>query len=144
MKSSEFFGAIPAATRVRLPQRLQGFHVNRRSWLVQLYYAQPVLHYEVWNLGERRGRLELGLHFESRDRAENERLLRGFQSHLFEIKAELGESIEAETWDKGWTKVYEVLPLKSFTQEYLDQVAARLAHMIVVMQPIFDHVYRNH
>ena len=144
MNSSEFFGAIPAATRVRLPKRLQGFQVNRRSWLVQLYYVHPLLHYEVWNLGERRGRLELGLHFESRDRAENERLLRGFQSHLFEIKVALGESVEAEAWDKGWTKVYEVIAYQPFTPEYLERVAARLAQMIVVMQPIFDHVYQNH
>ena len=143
MKSSEFFGALPAATRTRLPERLQGFHASRRSWLVQLYYDHPLLHYEVWNLGERSGRLEIGLHFESRDRAENERLLRGFQSHLFEIKAELGESVEAEAWDKGWTKAYEVIPLEPFTQNYLDRVAARLAQMIVVMQPIFEHVYKK-
>ena len=109
MNGNEFFGALPASTRAHLPRHLREFKVNRRSWLVQLYYAHPLLHYEVWNLGERRGELEIGLHFESRNRAENERLLAGFQSRLFEIKAELGDSIEAEQWDKGWTKVYEVM-----------------------------------
>ena len=143
MTGSDFFGAIPAATRERLPRRLQDFKVNRRSWLVQLYYAHPLLHYEAWNLGERRGGLELGLHFESRDRAENERLLLGFQAHLFEIRDELGESIEAEQWDKGWTKVYEVIEREPFTAEYLDRVAGRLARLIAVMQPIFEHVYRR-
>ena len=144
MNSSEFFGAIPAATRARLPRRLQGFQVNRRAWLVQLYYTHPLLHYEVWNLGDRRGRLEIGLHFESRTPAENERLLRGFQAHLFEIKAELGESIEAEAWDKGWTKVYEAIPREPFAPDYVDRIAARLAQVIVVMQPIFEHVYKGH
>src|SRR5574341_1219089 len=117
MRSSDFFGALPDATRARLPKRWQTFRFQKRSWLVQLYYAQPLLHYEVWNLGDRRGRLEIGLHFESRDRGENERLLRGFLAHLFEIKAELGDSIEAEAWDKGWTRVYELLPREPFTQE---------------------------
>jgi hypothetical protein len=140
MKSSDFFGALPEATRPLLPKRLQNFRVSRRSWLVQLYYAHPLLHYEVWNLGERRGKLEIGLHFESRNPDENERLLRRFQAHLFEIKTELGESVEAEAWDKGWTKVYEVIPLKSFTPEYLDQVAARLAQMIAVMQPLLERM----
>ena len=109
---------------------------------MQLYYTHPLLHYEVWNLGERRGRLEIGLHFESRDRAENERLLAGFQARLFEIKTELGDSIEAEQWDKGWTKVYEVIPLETFTADYLERVASRLAQWIVVAQPIFDHLAR--
>ena len=143
MNSSEFFAAIPAATRSRLPKRLQSFKVNRRSWLVQLYYANPLLHYEVWNLGERRNRLELGLHFESRDPDENSRLLRGFQSHLFEVKAELGESFEAEAWDKGWTKVYQLILREPFVEDYVDRVASRLAQMIVVMQPIFESMYHE-
>lgn len=143
MNGNEFFGALPASTRARLPRHLREFKVNRRSWLVQLYYAHPLLHYEVWNLGERRGELEIGLHFESRDRAENERLLAGFQSRLFEIKAELGDSIEAEQWDKGWTKVYEVIPRETFTADYLEHVASRLAQWIVVAQPIFEYVNRR-
>ncbi|HLF27649.1 MAG TPA: hypothetical protein VJG32_15040 [Anaerolineae bacterium] len=141
MNSSEFFGALPDSVRAQLPRPLQNFKVSRRSWLVQLYYTQPLLHYEAWNLGARRGGIELGLHFESRDPAENARLLIGFQSHLFEIKAELGTAIEAEQWDRGWTKVYEVIPRESFTADYLKQVAARLAQIIGVMQPIFEHVY---
>jgi hypothetical protein len=141
VNGSEFFGGLPAAVRVHLPKPLRDFKVNRRSWLVQLYYAHPLLHYEAWNLGERRGVLEIGLHFESRDRALNERLLLGFQSHLFEIKSELGESIEAEQWDKGWAKVYEVIPRENFSQEYADRVAARMAQLIVILQPIFGHIY---
>lgn len=143
MNSSEFFRALPAAVRTQLPRSLQNFKFNRRSWLVQLYYVDALLHYEAWNLGERRGALELGLHFESRDRDLNQRLLVGFQSHLFEIKAELGESIEAEQWDKGWTKIYEVIPREKFSEAYVDRVAARLARMIAVMQPIFADVYRS-
>jgi hypothetical protein len=132
--------AIPAAARVILPRQLQGFKTHIRPWLVQLSYADPLLHYEVVTLGERRGVLEIGLHFESRAAAVNARLLDGFLRHLFEIKAELGESFEAEMWDKGWTKVYETIPLEAFDAAYVDRVAGRLAQVIVVMQPILDHL----
>jgi hypothetical protein len=132
--------AIPPAARAKLPKEWQNFKTNVRPWLVQLAYGDPLLHYEVVTLGERRGVLEIGLHFESRNPAVNARLLDGFMRHLFEIKAELGDEIEAEMWDKGWTKVYETIPLEAFDEAYLDRVAERLAHVIVVLQPILEHL----
>ena len=132
--------ALPAATRTRLPKQRQNFKTVVRSWLVQLSYTDPLLHYEVVTLGERRGVLEIGLHFESRTAALNAQLLDGFMRHLFEIKAELGENFEAEMWDKGWTKVYETIPLEVFNEAYVDRVAARLAQVIVVLQPILEEI----
>lgn len=132
--------AIPVATRATLPKKWQNFKTNTRPWLVQLSYADPLLHYEVVTLGERRGILEIGLHFESREAAVNARLLAGFMQHLLEIKAELGDGFEAEQWDRGWTKVYETIPLTAFDEAYVERVAARLAQMIVVMQPILDEI----
>jgi len=140
MRASEFMRAIPAATRAKLPQKLQGFKTHTRPWLVQLSYADPLLHYEVVTLGERRGILEIGLHFESRDPVVNARLLAGVMRHLFEIKAELGGGFEAEMWDKGWTKVYETIPLETFDEAYVDRVTGRLAQIIVVLQPILEHL----
>ena len=63
--------------------------------------------------------------------------------HLFEIKAELGDQVEAEMWDKGWTKVYETLPLETFNEAYLNRVAERLAKMIVVLQPTLEKLMRE-
>ena len=143
MKSSEFMRALPAATRAKLPNKLQSFQTNIRSWLAQFYYDDPRLHYEVWNLGPRRGRLEIGLHFESRQPQVNTQLLHGFMRYLFEIKSELGDQVEAEAWDKGWTKVYETIELDSFNEEYLDHVAEQLAKMISVLQPIYEKVKRG-
>jgi hypothetical protein len=136
MKSSDFVRALPEVVRPRLPKRLRDFKTASRSWLAQFYYDDPRLHYEVWNLGERRKRLEIGLHFESRERELNARLLEGMLAHLFEIKAELGSSFEAEPWDKGWTKVYETIPLESFNAEYLERVATRAAQVIRVLESI--------
>ena len=127
---------LPDAIRPKLQKPLRGFQTASRAWLVQLYYDSPTIHYEVWNLGERRGRLELGLHCESRDHELNARLLDGMLAHLFEIKAKLGPSFEAEPWDKGWTKVYETIPLEPFNSDYLERVAARVAQMIDVLEPI--------
>lgn len=143
MKSADFMRALPNAVRAKLPKSLQPFKNNLRPWLVQFYYGNALLHYEVVTHGERRGLLEIGLHFESRNPDENARLLNGFLQHLFEIKAELGDQIEAEMWDKGWTKVYETLPLETMTDAYLERVAERLARMMTVLQPILEKLTRH-
>ena len=135
--------ALPEAIRPKLPKRLRDFNMAGRAWLAQFYYDDPRIHYEVWNLGERRGRLEIGLHFEAREADLNARLLDGMLAHLFEIKAELGPSFEAEPWDKGWTKVYETIPLDRFSTEYLERVATRVAQVIGVLEPIRRDVQRR-
>ena len=142
MRLDELLRAIPPATQVKLPAELQAFKVARRSWLVQLYYADPHIHYEVVTLGIKRRELEIGLHFESRNSAVNERLLAGFTRYLLEIKAELGAGFEAEMWDRGWTKVYETIPMETFDAAYVDRVAMRLAQVMIVMQPILKDVLR--
>jgi hypothetical protein len=140
MNSSQFMQALPGAARPHLPPELRKFRTQGRSWLMQLYYRDPYLHYEAWNLGRQRGLLELGLHFESRDRATNRRYLYGFQRSMFEVKSALGMDWEAEPWDKGWSKVYTVLELPGFSQDYLDRVARDLAQAITVLQPIFEEI----
>lgn len=132
--------ALPDATRAHLPAHLRHFRSAHRSWLCQLYYHDPLLHYEVWNLGERRGRLEIGLHFESRNRGQNAELLRGFSQRMVAIKAQLGPQWEAEQWDKGWTKVYETIPYEPFSHEVLEAVARRLAGAMSVLQPIWESI----
>jgi hypothetical protein len=142
LTSSQFMHALPAATRSHLPASLRGFKSQTRGWLCQLYYRDPLLHYEVWNLGERRGRVEIGLHFESRDRAKNSALLAGFSRRMVEVKAALGPQWEAEQWDKGWTKVYETVPYEPFSDEVLQTISTRLARAMVVLQPIWELVAR--
>ena len=100
-----------------------------------VHYAEPRLHYEVSRPQSRKG-LELGFHCEARDKDLNRYLLLGFRRHLFEIKAELGESVEAEMWDRGWTKIYEVWPEAELTPEYQAEVGGRLAQFIICLHPI--------
>lgn len=129
---------LPGVTRPHLPPSLRKFRVATRGWLCQLYYRDPRLHYEVWNLGERRGLLELGLHFEGRDRDANLALLAAFSRRMVEVKATLGPQWEAEPWDRGWTKVYETLPYEPFSEEMLAAVSKRLARAMSVLQPIWE------
>jgi len=137
MRASDFMKAIPEATRPHLPPVLRDFRCAARPWLVQIYYGDPHLHYEVWTLS-RRNLLELGLHFEHRSRAVNARLLSHFDAHAVAIKAELGQAVEIEPWDKGWAKVYETIRLEPFEPAYLEKVALRLSVMIAYLQPILD------
>ena len=140
MTSNQFMLALPAAVRQHLPQSLRKFRSSGRAWLCQLYYADPRLHYEVWNMGERRGVLELGLHFESRDREVNTALLAGFSRSMVEVKALLGSQWETEQWDKGWSKVYETMPYEPFSTELLGAVSGRLAKAMIVLTPILNEL----
>ncbi|MEZ4515531.1 MAG: hypothetical protein R3C44_01390 [Chloroflexota bacterium] len=79
----------------------------------------------------------MGFHWEARDHRLNRYLLYGFRRHLFEIKSELGETMEAEMWDRGWAKIYEVYPEEPLTEAYQAALAARLAAIITCLQPIF-------
>lgn len=142
LSTNAFLKSLPDALRPQLPPPLHGFQW-RIPWggLLQIHYGEATLHYEVGHVGERPGRSrtgwELGFHCESRDHALNRFLLDGFRRHLFEIKAELGDSIEAEMWDRGWTKIYEVYADEPLTEAYRDAVAARLAAIIACLHPVF-------
>jgi hypothetical protein len=137
LSQARFLKTLPDALVPCLPPALQGIKANQPwNWLVQFHYGEPPLHYEVVRAVHRPG-YEIGFHFESRDHNLNRFLLDGFCRHLFEIKDMLGESVEAEMWDRGWTKVYDVYPDEPLTTEYQAAVAQRLADMITCLQPIF-------
>jgi hypothetical protein len=40
-------------------------------------------------------------------------------------------------WDKGWTKVYEVVPVEAYTVAHQAQIGKRLAEVIACLHPIF-------
>ena len=137
MRSSEFMQRIPVAVGSKLPPSLRDFQWRARSHLVQLYYGDPDLHFEVWSL-RRLGRLEIGLHFESRDRAFNERMFLFFDRYIIEIKAQLGKSVEVERWDRGWARIFESIPLPPFDETSLENVSTSLAKMISLLQPLCE------
>lgn len=137
LSQTKFLKTRPDVFIPLLPEPLQSIQVRQPyRWLVQFHYGQPRLHYEVSRAKHRDG-WELGFHCEARDRDLNRYLLYGFRRHLFEIKDTLGEQIEAEMWDKGWTKIYEIFPDGDLTTDYQARVAARLATIIICLHPIY-------
>ena len=137
MKYQEFLKTLPEIIVPALPESLHGIKVRQPyRWLIQFHYGEPRLHYEVSRSQGRKG-LELGFHCESRDKALNRLLLFGFRQHLFEIKDVLGESMEAEMWDRGWTKIYDVYPLADFTAEHQREVGQRMVKIIACIHPIY-------
>jgi hypothetical protein len=139
LSTTEFLRRLPGVVRPLLPEPLRGFQLRTRGWLIQFWYGNdPRIHYEVWVHGGR-SLLELGLHCEA-DAARNEWLRRRLLLRLFELKAELGNAVEVEEWDKGWSRLYETHPLNPVDEARLDDFAARVAHFIAVVQPVLDEI----
>ena len=91
----------------------------------------------------RRRDLELALHFESRDSKLNRYLLLGLRRHLMEIRDTLGEQVEAEMWDRGWTKIYERYPEGEIEATYQTAVAQRMAVFMTHIHPFFVELRRD-
>lgn len=136
MKAREFLLALPDRVRPLLPEELRDFEWQQRWSLAKLWYGSPKLHYEVW-FHRRIDRVEIGLHFEA-DVATNERLRAYFEENLLVAKAEVSERVEAEGWDKGWARVYEMVPRQPLGESFLDEIAERLARFITALQPLLD------
>jgi hypothetical protein len=139
IKVSEFVKTVPQLAKEHLPKDLRNFRVFVMPWLSQVYYDDKRLHYELVKLPTRYGdnRLELGLHFESRDRAVNDSLLTGFDRYLFEVRDALGEQWYAEHWDRGWTKIYTAFSYQVMDEDLQQETAVQLANAITVMEPIY-------
>jgi hypothetical protein len=133
----QFIKTMPEAMIPRLPENLQKIKVKQPwKWIIQFHFGEPSLHYELSRPSGIEG-WELGLHCEAKDKDLNRYLLKGFRRHLLEIKDVLGPTIEAEMWDKGWTKIYEVYPPEDLTEAYQTAVATRFAQIIACLHPIF-------
>ena len=136
LRPSEFLGQLPDRARRLLPDHLRGFEARNRWSIVQLWYPPSSrVHYEV-GIHRRVERVEVGLHFEADPRS-NARLLELFERDLIVAKA-VSERFEAEPWDRGWARVYEMLPIEPLDDSYVRQVADRLAGLIEALQPALE------
>ncbi|MCA9985279.1 MAG: hypothetical protein KDE09_12010 [Anaerolineales bacterium] len=135
---SKFLQTLPEIVLPALPAELRRRFQIRQPFraIIQLYDHEPRIHYEVGRAWRQPG-LELGFHFEARDKELNSRLLTGYRRHLLELKDNLGPQIEAERWDRGWTKIYEVLPEATYTTAFQKKVGQRLSQLIVALHPIY-------
>lgn len=142
LKHTDFMNGLTKIVPDLLPKQLQDFKYSNTNWLFQMYYGRDKrIHYEISRVWNKTGRvLEVGLHFESREKARNQQLIEYFQRYIFEIRETLGEQIVAEQWDRGWTKIYEVHPSEKLTPEHQQFAAQRLANFIETIQPLYKHI----
>jgi hypothetical protein len=121
--------------QARLPEDLQRLQVRQRGSLIKLFAEEPSIHFELW-VHRSRGRVELGLHFETRDAARNRRLLDYVSDDLMFLKEALGQGLEPEPWDKGWTRLYLSYPLQRLDPDEQARLAAAFARFIETLEPM--------
>ena len=134
MQPREFLRRLPGAVRAKLPADLAGCSSGFGFSLAQLWYGNRALHYETW-LRHRQDVIEIGLHFEA-DPLTNMRLLAAFRARERLVRKGLGAGTRIEEWDRGWTRLWESVPLDALEETLLERVASRLARYITTCEPL--------
>jgi len=150
--TKEFLASVEAAARAALPRSLAGqVHARIRFSLLQLYFRDPSVHYEVWiqrpsarmrrpnpaRLQGKVGTIEMGLHFEGPDRERNVALLARLVSQADKIIEALGPRVEPEEWTRSWTRLHESLPLPARLEPaHAAELGSRVASWVAACQPL--------
>lgn len=139
LRHTDFMKGLTGLLKEQLPREHLGFHLGETKWYYQLYYGKERnIHYEVNRPAARCGRmLEIGLHFELRNPHLNASLLHEFTRYILEIREALGDQVVAESWDRGWSKVYEAYPGEILTPELQAFSVERMVAFITAIQPLY-------
>lgn len=135
LNTNDFLTHVLEQVRARLSPQLQELHSQHLGWQVKLWADEPMIHFELWP-HRARGRVELGLHFETRNPARNLCLLDCVAEELLFLKEALGQSLEAEPWDKGWTRLYITYPLERLSPDAAAHLAEVFATFIETLEPV--------
>jgi hypothetical protein len=135
LSTAEFLRGVLEAARARLPGPLQQLETRHQGSLIKLWRDEPAIHFEM-AVHHGRGRVELALHFETRDAQRNRRLLEYVADDLPFLKEALGTGLEAEPWDKGWTRLYLTRPVERLGADEQARLAVAFAEFIEVLEPI--------
>ena len=126
---------LPDVVRQQLPPELEDFQtVAPTASIVKLHYGAKSVHYEVW-VQRRKREVEVGLHFEG-DPESNLHNLTRLRQRRTDIHSALGPGVALEEWDKGWTRVHEIVPLEPLTMDFLVEVSFRLSEMMKTLEPL--------
>lgn len=129
-----FCKSLPRAVAEELGDDAPPHHLAT-SYQVKLWFGNKDLHFECGVYLHRKV-IELGLHFES-DAMTNLQLLGAFKARSKAIARQL-PTARIEPWDKGWTRVWEAIPLAPFEPAFSAQVAKRFARYVRVLEPILE------
>jgi hypothetical protein len=132
-----FLKRVAEQTKARLHQEGQEMTFNVRGRLMQCWSgSNSANHYEVW-LHDRHSKIEIGAHFEG-PADSNRRIYAFLDAHLIEVQAALGPSVWLEEWDKGWTRLYETVPMMPLDDAKVLDVAERVLEFAQTVQPMID------
>ena len=136
LSTGDFTRGVLETVLTLLSGEMKHLEARHQGSLVKVFAPQePAIHFELW-VHHSSGRVELGLHFETRDATRNERLLEFVADELPFLKHALGESVEAEPWDKGWTRLYLTRPIDRLSVETQQVLAQQFAEFIATVEPI--------
>lgn len=135
LSTSEFLRGVVAEVRKRVPLDELGLRTRQEGTLVKFFADEPAIHFELW-LHRGRARAELALHFETRDAERNQRLLDYVSDELPLLKELIGQGLEPELWDKGWTRLYIIRPLERLGAEEQAKLGDAFATFIETLEPI--------
>lgn len=135
LNSSDFLARVLENVRTHLPDELQTLHAQNLGWQIKLWAEEPLIHFELWP-HRGRERVELGLHFETRNPARNSCLLSYVEDELLFLKEALGQGLEAEPWDKGWTRLYITYPLERLGPDEVVRISGAFATFVQTLEPI--------
>lgn len=142
MKVRDFLDAVYQALLERLPKQYHKHESRMRFGYLQVYFADPGVHYEAW-VQRRALRIEIGLHFEG-EREVNYRWAALLGERALELQASLGGEVELEEWTEQWTRLHETRTFSGgLTLELADETAERMARYIEVMEPILKEEAKN-
>jgi len=116
-------------------------HSSATGWMVKLWFGNKDLHYEC-GIYVRRKVIELGLHFES-DAFTNQLLLGALRGRAKAITRRLPDA-RIESWDKGWARIWEPIPLQTFDEPFSTDVVATLAKYVRVLEPMLEDSLPTH
>ena len=135
MRIRDFLMALYDRLAERLSEPLRQHEWRVRWGLLQVWFDDPNVHYEVW-VQKKNRRIEIGLHFEG-EREESYRYAEAFAGRSIEIQAQLGPTVELEEWTASWARLHETHALTGkLTEELAGEIAERLARYIEVLEPI--------
>jgi hypothetical protein len=135
MRVRDFLLLVQERLAPLLPAEMRSFQARIRFNLLQVYFDQPSIHYEVWPQSKTR-RIEIGLHFEADGETNTAGPPYG-RAHA-EVQAALGPAMELEEWTPTWTRLHHTLPMGALDEQEADEAARRLAALIQTMEPMLE------
>jgi len=136
MRVRDFLMLVQERLEPLLPPALRSFQARVRFTLLQVYFDQPSLHYEVWPQ-KKTGRIEVGLHFEGEGET-NYRWAAVLAERMPQVQAALGPAMELEEWTPAWTRLHHTLPMGPLDEAEANEAAERLAALVRTMEPILE------